>query len=62
MFSLFSIQSDAEVVVFISKMIPVRLADISKRDIAMLKENRRRSSNAKGEEGKLTALRVGFSW
>ena len=33
-------------IIFVSKMFPVRLADLSKRDIAMLKANRKRAERA----------------
>ena len=43
-----SIKDDAAVVVFVSKMIPVRLADVSKRDIVVLKNNRREQRKRDG--------------
>lgn len=36
-----SASEGAEVVVFVSKMIAIRLADLSKRDILLLKSNRK---------------------
>jgi hypothetical protein len=42
---------DAEVVVFISKMMPVRTADLSKRDVAILKANRDRKRMEEGGSG-----------
>lgn len=43
-------------VVFVSKMMPVRVAELSQRDIALLNERLRRKAAAEGSESDFTAL------